>query len=77
MNCWTPAFAGVTKLLLRNCYNSHMNKNEKTKRIVLVFLGALASGYFMYSGFALLMHDETQEVNATQGLKQLDINFSK
>ena len=54
-----------------------MNKNEKTKRIVLVFLGALASGYFMYSGFALLMHDETQEVNATQGLKQLDINFSK
>ena len=48
-----------------------MNKNEKIKRIILVFLGALASGYFMYSGFTLLMTDEPVEVNASNGLKDL------
>ena len=77
MNCWTPAFAGVTELLLRNRYNSCMNKIEKLQRIVLIILGVLASGYFMYSGFSMLMHDESNDVNATQGLKQLDTNFSK
>lgn len=48
-----------------------MNKKEKLQRIVLIFLGALASGYFMYSGFTLLMQDEPVEVNASQGLKVL------
>jgi hypothetical protein len=48
-----------------------MNKKEKLQRIVLIFLGALASGYFMYSGFTLLMQDEPVEVNASQGLKSL------
>jgi len=50
-----------------------MNKNEKIKRVVLIFLGALASGYFMYSGFTILMSDEPMEVNASNGL----INLSK
>ena len=54
-----------------------MNKIEKLQRIVLIILGVLASGYFMYSGFSMLMHDESNDVNATQGLKQLDTNFSK
>ena len=48
-----------------------MNKNEKIKRIVLIFLGALASGYFMYSGFTLLMNDEPVDVNASNGVKLL------
>ncbi len=48
-----------------------MEKSEKIKRIVLIFIGALASGYFMYSGFSLLMHDEVKEVNASNGVKQL------
>jgi len=48
-----------------------MNKKEKLQRIVLIFLGALASGYFMYSGFTLLMQDEPVEVNVSQGLKSL------
>ena len=54
-----------------------MNKTEKIQRIVLIFLGVLASGYFMYSGFSMLMHDEVREVNTSEGMKQLDINFSK
>jgi len=54
-----------------------MNTTEKIKRIVLVFLGALASGYFMYSGFSMLMHDESSDLNTTQGVKQLDTDFSK
>jgi len=53
-----------------------MNKTEKIKRIVLIFLGALASGYFMYSGFSMLMNDSS-DLNTTQGVKQLDTNFSK
>jgi len=48
-----------------------MNKREKTQRVILIFLGALASGYFMYSGFSLLMHDEPVEVNASTGLTDL------
>jgi len=48
-----------------------MNKSEKIKRIVLIFLGALASGYFMYSGFTLLMSDEPVDVNASNGVKLL------
>jgi len=48
-----------------------MNSNEKIKRIVLIFLGALASGYFMYTGFSILMNDEPVEVNASNGLKDL------
>ena len=54
-----------------------MNKTEKIKRIVLIFLGALASGYFMYSGFSMLMHDDSSDANATQGVKQLEGDFSK
>ena len=48
-----------------------MNKTEKIKRLVLVFLGALASGYFMYSGFSILMQDEPVEINTSKGLKDL------
>ena len=48
-----------------------MDNNEKIKRIALIFLGALASGYFMYSGFTLLMTDEPVEVNASNGVKLL------
>ena len=48
-----------------------MNKNEKIKKVVFIFLGALASGYFMYSGFSILMSDEPVEVNASNGLTDL------
>jgi hypothetical protein len=48
-----------------------MNRTDKIKRITLIFLGALASGYFMYSGFSLLMTEESTEVNASNGVIQL------
>jgi len=48
-----------------------MNKNEKIKRIIFIFLGALASGYFMYSGFSILMTDAPIEVNTSIGLTDL------
>ena len=53
------------------CYNSSMNKTDKIKRITLIFLGALASGYFMYSGFSLLMVEESPDKNSSKGLKDL------
>jgi hypothetical protein len=40
-----------------------MNRSEKIKRIIFIFLAALASGYFMYSGFSLLFEEE--ETNTT------------
>ena len=48
-----------------------MNRTDKIKRITLIFLGALASGYFMYTGFSLLMTEESAEVNASTGVTQL------
>jgi len=48
-----------------------MNTTDKIKRIALIFLGALASGYFMYTGFSLLMTEESVEVNASNGVTQL------
>ncbi len=48
-----------------------MNTTDKIKRITLIFLGALASGYFMYSGFSLLMTEESSEVNASSGVIEL------
>ncbi|MEN8146081.1 MAG: hypothetical protein ABFR02_00515 [Campylobacterota bacterium] len=48
-----------------------MNRSDKIKRITLIFLGALASGYFMYSGFSLLMTEESKDVNASSGVIQL------
>ena len=60
---------------MRNRYNSRMNKTEKLQRIILIFLGALASGYFMYSGFSMLMHEDSSDTNATQGVKQLEGDF--
>ncbi len=40
-----------------------MNRTDKIKRITLIFLAALASGYFMYSGFSILMSEN--ETNTT------------
>ena len=48
-----------------------MNRSDKIKRITLIFLGALASGYFMYTGFSLLMTEESTEVNASNGVTKL------
>ncbi|WP_345976662.1 hypothetical protein [Sulfurimonas sp. HSL3-7] len=31
-----------------------MNRSDRTKRIIFIILAALASGYFMYTGFSLL-----------------------
>ena len=53
------------------CYNCPMNRSDKIKRITLIFLGALAAGYFMYSGFSLLMTEESSDVNASNGVIQL------
>jgi len=53
------------------CYNAAMNQNEKIKRIVLIFLGALASGYFMYSGFSLLFVEEDTNTTQTQAITHL------
>jgi len=34
-----------------------MNRSDKIKRIIFIILAALASGYFMYSGFSLLYEE--------------------
>ena len=39
-----------------------MEKSEKIKRIIFIALAILASGYFMYSGFSILM---TEDSNAS------------
>lgn len=59
----------VASPLHKICYNGGMNRSDRIRRIVLIFLAALASGYFMYSGFSLLFNEE--ETNTTivqQGL---------
>ncbi len=46
-----------------------MNRSDKIKRIALIVLAALASGYFLYSGFSILFNES--DANATvvpQGL---------
>lgn len=50
-------------MVFRSAIISSMNRSEKIKRIVFIFLAALASGYFMYSGFSLLFEEE--ETNTT------------
>jgi len=50
------------------CYNPPMNRTDKIKRITLIFLAALASGYFMYSGFSLLFNES--ESNTTVAPKE-------
>ena len=50
------------------CYNSPMNRSDKIKRITLIILAALASGYFMYTGFSLLMTEEKPPVDAAKGI---------
>ena len=34
-----------------------MNRSDRTRRIIFIILAALASGYFMYSGFSLLYEE--------------------
>ena len=34
-----------------------MNRSDQIKRIIFIFFAALASGYFMYSGFSLLFEE--------------------
>lgn len=43
--------------MFRSAIISFMNRSEKIKRIVFIFLAALASGYFMYTGFSLLYEE--------------------
>ncbi len=45
-----------------------MNRTDKIKRITLIFLAAIASGYFMYSGFSLLFNES--ESNTTVAPKE-------
>ncbi len=40
------------------CYNFMMDKIEKTKRVILIILGFVLSGYLIYSGFNMLKNDE-------------------
>jgi len=35
-------------------YNGGMNQRENIKRIALITVAMVASGYFLYSGFTLL-----------------------
>lgn len=48
----------VLRLALKNliCYNFCM---EKTKKITMIVLMLVASGYFLYSGFSILFEEET------------------
>ena len=48
-----------------------MNRTDKIKRITLIFLGALASGYFMYTGFSILMSEDEPVTESTQGTSKL------
>jgi len=34
-----------------------MNRSDNIKRIIFIILAALASGYFMYTGFSLLYEE--------------------
>jgi hypothetical protein len=43
-----------------------MNRSDKIKRIIFIILAALASGYFMYTGFSLLY----EEGEATPAVKE-------
>jgi len=50
-----------------------MEKSEKIKRIVLIALAVLASGYFMYSGFSILMTEDTNTSSQTlEGVKLVE-----
>jgi len=42
-----------------------MNRADRTKRIIFIILAALASGYFMYTGFSLL-YEEGKETPAVK-----------
>jgi hypothetical protein len=42
-----------------------MEKREKLKKLTLIILFALASAYFLYSGFSLLFQEEEKKVTET------------
>ena len=48
-----------------------MNRTDKIKRITLIFLAALASGYFMYMGFSILMSEDKTTPAVPQGITEI------
>jgi hypothetical protein len=48
-----------------------MEKREKLKKLTLIILFALASAYFLYSGFSLLFYEQEKKpveaVNSDEG----------
>ena len=46
-----------------------MNKSEKIKKIIYITLAALTSGYFLFTGFTLLIsEDSTEDQNSSMGI---------
>jgi hypothetical protein len=43
-----------------------MNRSDRTKRIIFIILAALASGYFMYTGFSLLYEEGEKPPSVTE-----------
>jgi hypothetical protein len=43
-----------------------MNRSEKIRRIIFIFLAALASGYFIYTGFSLLFEEGEASPSVTE-----------
>ncbi len=43
-----------------------MNKTEKIKKIVMLVIMAVFSGYFMYSGFSIILNDTDENSTETQ-----------
>ncbi|MGB5964544.1 MAG: hypothetical protein WBG65_03310 [Sulfurimonadaceae bacterium] len=48
-----------------------MNRSDKIKRITLIFLAVLASGYFMYTGFSILMSEDETTPVSPQGITEV------
>ncbi len=52
-----------------------MEKNQKIKKIAYIVIAALTSGYFLFSGFTMLLsEDANNEQNSSMGV--IDINTS-
>ncbi|MEA1920580.1 MAG: hypothetical protein U9N52_12115 [Campylobacterota bacterium] len=44
--------------------------NERTQKIIKITLFALASGFFLYSGFSLLIEESNREATQTESLER-------
>lgn len=45
-----------------------MNRSEKIKKISLIVLMLVASGYFLYTGFSMLFQEETPQEKTSVAL---------